>query len=83
MPPSATGTLGRSMWQVWECFRRLNSAVSGVYINCIKAAEDRAGILQPGRAADILVVKGNPLIDLNVLWNVNAVYKSGKRVDRH
>ena len=47
------------------------------------AAEDRAGILQPGRAADILVVKGNPLIDLNVLWNVKAVYKSGKRVDRH
>ena len=46
------------------------------------AAEDRAGILQPGRAADILVVEGNPLIDLNVLWNVKAVYKAGKRVVR-
>lgn len=44
------------------------------------AAGDRAGVLQIGRAADILVVSGNPLEDLEALWNIRDVYKAGNRV---
>lgn len=41
-----------------------------------------AGSLLPGRAADILVVKGDPGHDLGALWRVADVYQAGRRVDR-
>lgn len=44
------------------------------------AAGNRAGVLQVGRPADVLIVDGNPLEDLNALWNIKDVYKAGKRV---
>ena len=47
------------------------------------AVGDRAGILREGRPADILVVEGNPLEDLNALWNIKDVYKAGLRVNRN
>ena len=46
------------------------------------AAHDRAGLLAPGRRADVVVVDGDPGADLNMLWNVRDVYQSGRRVDR-
>lgn len=46
------------------------------------ASGDRAGVLEVGRPADILVVDGDPAVDLNALWNVRDVYKAGVRVKR-
>ncbi|MCY3637736.1 MAG: amidohydrolase family protein, partial [Chloroflexi bacterium] len=43
---------------------------------------DRVGTLEPGKAADILVVRGNPAADINDLWNVEDVYLAGRCVDR-
>jgi imidazolonepropionase-like amidohydrolase len=47
-----------------------------------KAAEaigigEITGTLQPDMAADILVVKGNPLRDINELWNVAGIFQNG------
>jgi len=46
------------------------------------AVGDQAGTLGAGRPGDILVVAGDPTADLNALWKVKDVYKSGTRVAR-
>ncbi len=35
------------------------------------------GTIEPGKLADILVVRGNPLFDINVLGYVEHVVKGG------
>jgi enamidase len=41
---------------------------------------DQVGVLETGKAADLLVVDGNPLEDVRALSRVVAVYKDGQRV---
>jgi imidazolonepropionase-like amidohydrolase len=41
-----------------------------------------AGRLQPGRLADVLVVRGDPAREITNLWNVLDVYQSGHRIAR-
>jgi imidazolonepropionase-like amidohydrolase len=43
---------------------------------CGKAKE--LGTVEPGKLADIVIVKGDPLTDLEVLANVMLVIKGGK-----
>jgi imidazolonepropionase-like amidohydrolase len=43
-------------------------------------AEDRLGALVPGRLADIIAVRGDPLTDMSVLRDVSIVIKGGARV---
>jgi imidazolonepropionase-like amidohydrolase len=42
--------------------------------------EDRLGSVQPGRFADLVAVKGDPLQDIRVLENLTHVMKDGKLV---
>ena len=46
------------------------------------AVSNQAGALSPGRPGDVLVVGGDPTSDLNALWDVKDVYKSGIRIER-
>ncbi len=46
------------------------------------AVGDIAGTLAVGRPADVLVVGGDPTADLNALWDVRDVFKTGRRVER-
>ena len=46
------------------------------------AVDDVTGSLQPGKAADIIVVDGNPAADLDALWSVTEVIAAGKLIDR-
>jgi imidazolonepropionase-like amidohydrolase len=46
------------------------------------AVGDVAGRLLPGRAADVLVVRGNPDRDVRALWDVLDIYQAGERVVR-
>ena len=46
------------------------------------AVSNQAGTLSPGRPGDVLVVGGDPTSDLNALWDVKDVYKSGIRIER-
>jgi imidazolonepropionase-like amidohydrolase len=39
------------------------------------------GTLAPGKRADILIVDGNPLLDLDAISQVRAVYKGGTAID--
>jgi imidazolonepropionase-like amidohydrolase len=43
---------------------------------------DRVGSLKEGMAADVLVVRGDPLTDIAALWAVEDVYADGRRVER-
>jgi imidazolonepropionase-like amidohydrolase len=40
------------------------------------------GTLQPGKRADLLVVDGDPTVNIGDLWNVVDVFQGGRRVDR-
>ena len=40
------------------------------------------GSLEPGKAADVIIVDGNPAEDINALWNIAEVFLSGQKVDR-
>jgi len=44
--------------------------------------DDTVGTLQPGKQADLLIIDGNPLEDINSLWNVADVFQAGDHVDR-
>ncbi len=44
--------------------------------------DDRVGALEPGKSADILVVDGDPTMDITVLKNVVDVFQGGELVDR-
>jgi imidazolonepropionase-like amidohydrolase len=43
-------------------------------------AEDRIGVLAPGRYADIILVRGDPLTDMTVMRDVQAVIQGGRRI---
>ncbi|MBL8980874.1 MAG: amidohydrolase family protein [Gemmatimonadetes bacterium] len=43
-------------------------------------AEDRIGVLAAGRYADIILVRGDPLLDMTVMRDVRAVFQGGKRI---
>jgi hypothetical protein len=43
-------------------------------------AEDRIGVLAPGRYADVILVRGDPLSDMTVMRDVRVVVKGGRRV---
>jgi imidazolonepropionase-like amidohydrolase len=46
------------------------------------AAGGVAGRIAPGRAADLLIVRGDPTRDVEALWDVLDVYQAGSRVER-
>jgi imidazolonepropionase-like amidohydrolase len=46
------------------------------------AVGDQAGTLAVGRPGDVLVVGGDPTADLNALWDIKDVYKTGLRIER-
>lgn len=55
-------------------------AVTRWAAECIRM-DDRIGTLQPGKRADVLAVKGNPLEDITALEHVNLIVKGGKRYE--
>jgi len=48
----------------------------------ILGVEADFGTLEPGKVADVVVVRGDPTVDIAALWNVEDVFKAGRRVDR-
>lgn len=58
------------------------SPMQAISVSTKKGAEalgiaDETGTIEPGKSADIMVVKGNPLFDINVLGYVDLVVKRG------
>ena len=49
---------------------------AAIYLNL----EDEIGTLEPGKAADILIVDGDPLSDISSLANLAVVIRSGEVV---
>jgi imidazolonepropionase-like amidohydrolase len=43
-------------------------------------AEDRVGALAPGRLADVIAVRGNPLADMRAMRDVRVVVQGGRQV---
>ncbi|MGD8808075.1 MAG: amidohydrolase family protein [Gammaproteobacteria bacterium] len=44
--------------------------------------EQEIGTVEPGRAADLLVVEGDPLANLEALQSIRAVVRAGRWIDR-
>jgi len=42
--------------------------------------QDRIGAIEPGKFADVVAVKGDPLVDITELQRVRFVMKEGKVV---
>ena len=55
------------------------SATSASARSCWMDGE--VGTLEPGKRADVLVVDGDPSLDVSALWNVADVYLDGERVE--
>ena len=51
-----------------------------VYGSQVCGLEDETGTLEPGKSADIIGVKGNPLEDIHALQDVNLVVSRGELV---
>ncbi len=56
---------------------RSATVVSAAAINSL---DDRLGTLEAGKIADVVVVEGNPLDDLDALEHVGATFVAGKRL---
>jgi imidazolonepropionase-like amidohydrolase len=44
--------------------------------------DDELGTIEAGRVADIIVIDGDPLVDIRALRNVSVVIQDGKIVSR-
>ena len=64
---------GMAIRDILSSATRLNAEAMGL--------ADRIGVLAPNMRADIIVVDGDPMSDLNVLKNVSAVIKDGLLVE--
>ena len=42
---------------------------------------EQLGSLEPGKLADVIAVRGDPTRDIGALWQVEAVFKGGRRVE--
>ena len=59
----------------YDALRSATSVAAGV-----SNLDDALGSLESGKAADIIVIDGDPLADLNALERVEQVYIAGKRM---
>jgi imidazolonepropionase-like amidohydrolase len=45
-------------------------------------AQDQIGVIKKGNDADLLLVDGNPLEDINAIERISGVYFKGEHLDR-
>jgi imidazolonepropionase-like amidohydrolase len=57
--------------------QRAISAATRVGARILGRSQD-LGTIEPGKLADIIVVRGNPLFDITALSNVEVVVKDGR-----
>lgn len=86
---SSWGTyqLGNTVYEV-ECLMEVGmppmESILSVTRNAAIALDmdNTVGTLEPGKEADIIVVDGDPLSNIEALWNIEEVFLGGKTIDR-
>jgi imidazolonepropionase-like amidohydrolase len=66
---------GATPWQTLQAATRHAAAVSGV--------GDELGTIEPGKLADLIVVRENPLDDIDNVRTLEMVFKGGRLVADH
>lgn len=93
-PPSGTDTatglkgtaFGLSLHQeltlyVERCgFSPIEALSSATSVSARRFRMDDRGVLKEGLKADVLMVKGNPTVDIRDLGNVEGVWRGGERL---
>ncbi len=79
--------LGNTVYEAELLVHAGYTAMQGVMSVTSWAAEalgvdEKVGTLEPGKEADVLVVKGDPSVDINDLWDVSDVFFAGKKIER-
>ena len=79
--------LGNTVYEAELLVHAGYSAMQGVMSVTSWAAEslgvdEKVGTLEAGKEADVLVVNGDPSVDINDLWNVSDVFFAGSQVER-
>lgn len=60
-------------------FKALKAVTSEAAALC--NVEDKIGTIEPNKFADIIVVKGDPLVNISDIKKIVAIYKDGERID--
>jgi imidazolonepropionase-like amidohydrolase len=79
---------GKNAEELAGLVRRGLSTADAIRCATVNAAEllgwqDRVGVIEPGKYADLIGVEGDPLADISVLQHVQFVMKSGIVVKKH
>ena len=59
------------------------NVLAGITVNAAKlcGVSDKTGAIEKDLAADLVVLDGNPLEDIDALKRVAAVYQDGKKIE--
>lgn len=78
--PAATGALQREMERLVECGLSPLDAIRAATLNNSKALgiEGTHGTVEAGKAADLLIVNGDPATDISSVSNVHMVVQGGQ-----
>lgn len=80
--PASKGALQREMERLAECGLSPLEAIRSTTLNNAKALgiEETHGTLAPGKAADLLIVDGDPAANISAISEVHMVVQGGKIV---
>ncbi len=57
--------------------------MAGITVNAARlcGVSEKTGVIEKGLAADLVILDGNPMNDIDALKKVVAVYQDGKKIE--
>jgi imidazolonepropionase-like amidohydrolase len=78
---SMHGLIGFEMeWLVGHGWPELDALIAGTASGAAVLRDDSCGTLQPGKRADFVVLRRNPLEDITAVYEVDHVFRGGREM---